>query len=298
MDGGTKVTAAAQGRGQGVKTTIKKSNNKPSLPWARQANVDGALEEAKRQQREREEEDEFQPYYTSLLLSYTAAKLTSESESGLEQVLFNNEQAQAQLTDQQYNNYLLAFALQYEMFADMINFKEPGFEKLLVGETEMMEEEGTTNDVEMYGGGDEGGLKNFAYVYDDTLIFNEGKKLGQLIEFGPNSKETEQKRAELKKYVEKIKTGASTAIMTDTQSVQQPSGFNHLLGHIPGLQQVFSEVPSGSYGGKRKTKKKLIRKLIKGKKSLKERKLLKQKKSLKVRKLNKLKKTKKNNSKS
>lgn len=287
--------------------------------------------------------DGYQPYYTSLLLTYTDYQiknhLSEENPSifpfeSLQDMSFEtiamrmcgdkcgrmiiNEGRLMPTTEEQKKLYFealqnlqLMFALKYEENAEMINFQKPGFKKLLVGKEEMIAEEGTTNDLEMVDLVDINNfykvenslksLKNFAYVYDDTFIFNQGKRLAQYIAFAG---ETE--------LINKVgmKRSMDLAVNTDATNALY-EGTNRKYRTIPrSVKSKIQGVDKASYlvsvnpdGGKRKTKKRLRnnkktkktlrRKLIKGKKSLKRKKLLKQRKSLKVKKLNKLKKTKK-----
>ena len=269
--------------------------------------------------------DGYQPYYTSLLLTYTDYQIKNDlnernpnifpfqslQDMSLETIamrmcgeycgkmkmngkLIHTTDEQKKLYFERLQNLQLIFALKYEENAEMINFQKPGFEKLLVDPLI------TQNEIAAKFGDSENkyriirenlynptnslkSLKNFAYVNDDTFIFNEGKRLAKYIAF---AEETES--------INILGTKRPADEATTTITSRSIKSF---------------ERPAARASGGRKTKKKLIRKLLKEKKSLKERNLLKQKKSLKernllkqkkslkVRKLNKLKKTIKNKSK-
>ena len=289
--------------------------------------------------------DGYQPYYTSLLLTYTDYQIKNDlnrlnpsifpfeslQDMSFETIamrmcgqycgkmmmngkLIHTTEEQKKLYFERLQNLQLRFALKYEENAEMINFQKPGFEKLLVDPLI------TQNEIAAKFGDSENkyriirenlynptnslkSLKNFAYVNDDTFIFNQGKRLAQYIAFAGETEEDDVNR-----QGKRQKGRDGIMVENEVQMVAANEKVSSALSQE--ALDSNSRKRTRPSGGKRKTKKKLIRKLIKGKKSLKEKKLIKekkslkrkklskQKKSLKVKKLNKVKKTIKNKSKS
>lgn len=271
-----------------------------------------------------EDPDGYQPYYTSLLLTYTDYQIKKQlniPSTNWEGISFEEMIAKYPHLQQTEENLQLWFALKYEENTYIINFQSPGFDKLLVGKEQAEADKGV---VMTEGEGrsmteDEKAmltqkaaqnmeaakiktelslenLKTFTYVYGDTLIFNEGKRLAKYIAFADAKKLKEEVQLQMP-IAEPLPS--NIALNIKRNNTLKSRGINKLnkLTKKTNLK-AYQTVGETITGGGRKTKKRLRRKLIKGKKSLKERKLLKQKKSLKVRKLNKLKKTIKNKSKS
>lgn len=271
--------------------------------------------------------DGYQPYYTSLLLTYTDYQIKNDlnkqkpsifpfeglQEMSLETIamrmcgeycgrmmmdgkLIHTTEEQKKLYFERLQNLQLIFALKYEKNTEMINFQKPGFEKLLVGAMEMKAEEGTVNDVEMV---DLDDINNFYKVENSLKSLKNFAYVNDDIFIFNEGKRLAQYIAfagetELINIVGK-KRGADETDATSTITSRPIKSFRRQATRASGGRKTKKKLIRNNKKTKKRLKIKLLRQ--KQKKSLKERNLLKQKKSLKVRKLNKLKKTIKNKSK-